>query len=454
MTDDQRPLPSWAVHLRNERRQKGWSQKQLVCELFRAAGPEISLPEPASVLRRIKDHEAGTHRPKDPYPLLYCRVFGKSEARLFGTEAMLATDLNLGLTLDSDPLQLLQQIGQADIERRTLLTNAAYSVAAAALPLTSAIEAVSRTQAARSGSKIGSAEIQAVKDMTKLFTTIDEWHGGQHGRSAVVQYLRSDIATLCRARFTSERHHDEMLSAAASVAYLTGWKAYDASEHGLAQRYYLQAYALTREANADLHSAFVLRILAHNGMDINYPGFTLDLAEAALSRIRGKVDPATEATFIVTRARAFANADRPQEAIADIAHANRLVSDSDERDVPYWAAIWGSARATIASHTAKTLARVGDYAAAEASFAESAQTRDPSRRRIIALTLADEGRMQFQLGDVEKACATWHRALDLIEGVASARIRESFAKTHTHLKQPRIRNLAVAKDLRTRINGQ
>lgn len=35
-------------------------------------------------MRRIKDWEAGRHQPKDPYRLLYCRVFGIDEAELFG----------------------------------------------------------------------------------------------------------------------------------------------------------------------------------------------------------------------------------------------------------------------------------------------------------------------------------------------------------------------------------
>ncbi|MFC5834358.1 hypothetical protein [Nonomuraea insulae] len=71
----------WAERIRDERRTRGWSQKQLATHLFKAAGA-ITLPEFDSVLRRIKDHEAGT-RPKDPYPLLYCRVFGVDEAALF-----------------------------------------------------------------------------------------------------------------------------------------------------------------------------------------------------------------------------------------------------------------------------------------------------------------------------------------------------------------------------------
>ena len=76
--------PRWAERIRDERRRRGWSQKQLARHLFQAAGVEITLPEFESVVRRIKDHEAGKSRPKDPYPLLYCRVFGMDEADFFG----------------------------------------------------------------------------------------------------------------------------------------------------------------------------------------------------------------------------------------------------------------------------------------------------------------------------------------------------------------------------------
>src|ERR1044071_1122057 len=41
----------------------------------------------------------------------------------------------LGTHLGPDPVDMLRRLGDADIQRRTLLANAAYSVAAAALPL-------------------------------------------------------------------------------------------------------------------------------------------------------------------------------------------------------------------------------------------------------------------------------------------------------------------------------
>lgn len=351
----------------------------------------------------------------------------------------------LGLRLGPDPVDMLRRLADGDLHRRTILTSAAYSVAAAALPL-GAEQAVEYQQRA-SGQRAGRAEIDAVRDMTAMYTAIDERHGGQHGRAAVVQYLTSDVAQLCRARFGSEQDRAAMLSAAASVAYLAGWKAYDAGEHGLAQRYYLQAFALTREAGDDLHGAWILRILAHNGMDIRRPEHTLDLADAALDRVKGRVDPATEAVYTITRARALANAGRRPEAVAQVRRAQDLVLHGDEAGLPYWAALWGSPRATVSSHTAKTFRALGDHANAERHYAASARSRTAKHTRITALTLAAQGREQAAQGHVEQACDTWCRSLDMLEGVRSARAVDEVTGMRKHLRSLSGRGVRAALDL-------
>lgn len=352
----------------------------------------------------------------------------------------------LGLGLGPDPVDMLRRLGEADIHRRSFLANAAYSVAAAALPL-GVEQATEYGHRARSGQRAGRGEVEAVRDMTKLFTAIDERHGGQHGRTAVVQYLREDVAALCRASFATERDQKEMLSVAATVAYLCGWKAYDAHEHGLAQRYYLQAYALTREAGDELHGAWILRILAHNGMDIRQPEHTLDLAETALARVHGRVDPATEALFAVTRARALANAGRGPEAVAQARAAQDLVLKGEAQAVPHWAALWGVPKATVSSHTAKTFRALGDHANAERHYAASARRRPGGTQRITALTFAAQGREQALQGHVEQACETWDRSLDLLGGVRSARATEEVAGMRRHLRVFGQRGVRAAMEL-------
>ncbi|SCK61991.1 MULTISPECIES: hypothetical protein [unclassified Streptomyces] len=363
--------------------------------------------------------------------------------------------VDLGLTVVDDPVETLGRLGRADIDRRRFLTTAAYSTAGAALPLGAAGEAAARTDRARAGGLAGAGEVDAVRHMVAAFTAIDERHGGRHGRSAVVQYLTHEVADLCRARFATEPQHRQMLSAAASLTYLVGWKAYDAGEMGLAQRYYLQAYSLTREAEDPAHQAYILRILAHHGMDNDRPEHVLGLADEALNRARGRVDQQTESLFVICRARALAasGADRHRDALAEAERARTMASATGD-EVEGWAQMWGAAAATVDSHTAKIMAKVGDHRAAERHHARARRRyAGTEHQRIAALSAAEEGRAQADQGQIEAACATWTAALDSMRGIRSRRIVKAVKGMRTEINAARVRGSRAARvlDERTRL---
>ncbi|MEW1927517.1 hypothetical protein [Streptomyces sp. NPDC088360] len=110
------------------------------------------------------------------------------------------------------------------MDRRNFLTTSAYSVAAAALPLGSAVDLASRIQTgARTGAVVG-----------------------------------NDVAPLCRGRFRTGEVRQQMLSAASRGVLLIGWKAYDTGNQALAQRYYLQAFALAAEGGLIGQDGFIM----------------------------------------------------------------------------------------------------------------------------------------------------------------------------------------------------
>lgn len=360
-----------------------------------------------------------------------------------------AADDAVGLTTEVDPVDTLTRLGRIDVERREVITGAAYSVAALAAVVgsSSPVERLSYR-----GGRAGDGEIAAVEDMVRMYTAIDERHGGQHGRSAVAQYLATDVTALCQARFGSEDQRRRMLGAAATVAYLCGWKAYDASEHSLAQRYYLQAYSLVRQADDPVHAAFILRILAHNGIDIERPEYTVDLAERAWDLVRTRTDPATRSLYLITRARAYAYAGRGLEARRAVDAAWAELGGGDSRDLPFHAALWGEPMSTVNSHTAKTFELLGDLEKTERRYANAADTYgSQGLTRIAGLSLASAGRSQYDRGHVEAACATWSTALDRMRGIRSSRVYKARADIRRRLAVPRVRGLAAARDLRARL---
>lgn len=106
-------VPAWAGRLRTERTRRGWSQRDLAVQLSRVA--DRVLPEPESMIRRIRDHECGKHRPDDEYAELYCRVYGLSEHALFNDE-----DKETYLGDEIDAIKLARRAGASDVGRETL----------------------------------------------------------------------------------------------------------------------------------------------------------------------------------------------------------------------------------------------------------------------------------------------------------------------------------------------
>ncbi|WP_327065465.1 hypothetical protein OG500_06710 [Kitasatospora sp. NBC_01250] len=391
--------------------------------------------------------------PEGDTPAFICEALFRRTGRPYtpaelGLRSVEQSDPGLGLSIGPDPVGVLARVWRADLDRRKFLAASAYSVAAIHLPLEYVRESAERTAAVRSGSVAGAAEVVAVRDMISMFTEIDERHGGQHGRSALIQYLRSDVAALCRGSFRTHEDRQQMLSAAAVGVHLAGWKAYDAGEQGLAQRYYHQSYALAVESGIVGHDAFVLRTLAQQGMKLRHPSKTFALSDTALTWAAGRVDAGTEALFTITHAHGLAATNQRRPAVLAVQRARDLLETADLDDMPYWARSWGPARATVNSRSAKVFARLGDRKGAAENYAAAAATRPATTyARIKALDLVAQAKMELADGGIEQACGTWNRALDSMEGVQSVRTRRAVLEMRKNLAQFKSRGVSAAQEL-------
>lgn len=354
----------------------------------------------------------------------------------------------VGLTLSADPISDLSRLWRGDVDRRGFLSSAAYSVAAASLPLAHVREAAGRASAVRSGAVAGMAEVEAVRDMVRCFSVMDERHGGQHGRSALVQYLRSDVAALCRGRFRCEKARQQMLSAASRGVHLAGWKAYDAGEQGLAQRYYLQSFALAAESDVTGHDGFVMRTMAMQGLKLHRPEHCLALAETGLNRAKGKVDAQSEALFRIVHAHTLAKAGHRQQALVETQRAHDLLAADPGDEVPFWGLTWGPPPASVYSRAAKVFETLGDHRAGAEQYARAAAARPvDTYARIVALDLVAEAEMHLKQGGIEQACVTWQRAMDHLDGVGSTRTRKAVGSMRRNLRPFRARGIRAVAEL-------
>ena len=359
------------------------------------------------------------------------------------------------LDWEHDPVADLVTLGRADLERRDLAKNALYSLAALAVPLGDWHEIAERGRRARSKSgAVGKGEVEAVRHMTATFSQADERFGGGHARLAIVAYLTADVAGYLRGSFSNDEDRSAMFSAAAELTYLAGWKAFDSAQHGVAQRYYVNALRLANEADDRALGGFILRAMAHQAVDLGHGQACLRLAESALEWSRENATHGASALFTVVKARGYAAQRDEHRTTAALRTAEQLLSRVDWHAEPIWIHRMGFGEPSLANQTAQALRDLGDLEEAERQFRRSTATRDgAAHRRIHALTLANLADVQYTRGQLPEACKTWSKSLDAMTGLQSARARQAVLNLRRRIGTLGSRQPDVARQLDQRAAG-
>ncbi|GAA0953340.1 transcriptional regulator [Nonomuraea longicatena] len=246
--ENPREVPLWAERLREERRKRAWPQKKLVAQLFKAAGQDVALPMPESVLRRIKDHEAGRNLPKDPYPILYCRVYGLSERDLF---------------LDSAP----ESRRSPDEILATLLPQPGEPLAARFTH--------------RNRRRVGASTVNDLSARVHGLRLADDVLSGDDLIGPAFREL-DDVVHLYRDSTHSDDVGRALLVIIGEYAQIAGWIASDAAQHDLAARTYRLGIEAAREAGDEVLESNLTGSLAYQIANVGDPAEGVALARAAL----------------------------------------------------------------------------------------------------------------------------------------------------------------------------
>lgn len=319
-----------------------------------------------------------------------------------------------------DPVTSVVSLGRADVDRRQLLRGVVYAAALSALPL-SAASASERLRASGAGRRVGMADVASVHAVTDAFQKIDESRGAI-GRTAIAEFLATDVADLLRSDFRSEAVRTAAFSAAAEVAYLAGFKAHDGGLDGLAQRYYMAALRLAEESGDDTHAAWVLRILALQGTDLGERRYSVRLADRALARVDG-AGADEMALFQVALARCHAETGDERGAADALRSAERAIDSSEApADLPRWAAMWCPSRTAILNQAAKAFEAIGEMGEAERHYGHALSMWDrQAHARPYALTATDVGAARWAMGDESGAADVWRTAIPVLRTVESKR---------------------------------
>jgi hypothetical protein len=430
-----------------------WSHGQVASALVRVAA-ENGARELAAVSRSHVSHWVAGSHPSGLAPVLLAEALSRRLGRI-----VTVADIGLapsspasiaGVDWNLDTLASLADLGRisVDVGRRSLLGAAAYSVAALALPAPSwwtTMAGRSTQRSALGSTAVGRGDLEAVREMALFFSRLDQRRGGGHASSAVVQYLTSDVARYLQGTFTDDTVRREMFSAASELAYLTGWMAFDNAEHSSAQHFFTVSVKLAAEADDPAMAAHTLRAMAHQAIDLGHVRQGLTLATASMDGDRYRLaSPRERALLGVVHARGLAaTGDKAAAAEALIKAENDLAKAEPGDDEP--SRVFFFSEASLAHETGCALRDSGDLTGAARELRRSVRTRKASTfTRTHAVTLGYLGAVQARRGNLDEACGNWSTALDAMEGVRSARARQTVADMRAALSPFRRRGIATA----------
>ncbi|GAA1900400.1 transcriptional regulator [Streptantibioticus ferralitis] len=312
------------------------------------------------------------------------------------------------------------ELWRSDVGRRDFLTGSTVAASALVEPSRDWLITGPDTIVSRSGgSRVGAADVAAVRATTQALVDLDHRFGSGHVRPIVVHYLNSVVSGLLAGSYR-EATGRQLFAAVARLTELAGYMAVDTGQPGLAQRYYIQALRLAQAAGDRGYGGYVLAAgMSHLAASLGNPREIAQLARAAQEGARGHVTPTAQAMFYAAEARGHALLGDARACNAVAGRAIDALGRSVPEDDPDWIAHFDEAYlADELAHCHRDLDQpVPGVQRAEEALAGHPPTR--VRRRAIGLLVLAAA--QVQAREVEQSCHTATQAVELLGGLRSNR---------------------------------
>jgi hypothetical protein len=194
--------------------------------------------------------------------------------------------------------------------------------------------------------------------------------------------------------------------------------AYDLEQHGLAQRYLIQALRLAQEANDHALGGEILAGMSHQAVYIGRADDALDLARAAHHSAVKAGLPALEAESLIMQAHALAVNKDPVTCGQVLNAAEQAFEQSNPTNNPPWLQYFDEAY--MAAKFGHCFRELGQGDKAELFARRSLDMVDGyTRGKVFNVVLLANAHLQQQ--NLDEACAVGQQALDLSSGLQSAR---------------------------------
>ncbi|RKN45244.1 helix-turn-helix domain-containing protein [Micromonospora endolithica] len=347
-----------------------------------------------------------------------------------------------------DDVRSAAELWRGDVNRRDVLRQVAFSSAGSTLPALrwfTAPDPAPVTQPGRDA--VGQPQIDTIRAMTATYRGLDNQYGGGHARDTVARYLHQEVTPLLTDGRYDHPIGQRLLSAAAELAQLAGWQAYDTAEHGIAQRYLTLALDFAHAAGDNGLGAEILAAMSHQATYLGHTTTGLDLARAAGRTARRAGIAVLVAEAHVMEAHALAQA-RDERACAVALHrAEQALDRADRSADPQWLSYFDEAY--LAAKFGHCFLALGRNTHAE-RFAARSLRMDNRYVRGRAFNLALLASVHAQQGEPDRACAIGAEALTLTTQLRSARavryLRDLQGQLAPHRRLPAVRHFTSRVD--------
>jgi tetratricopeptide (TPR) repeat protein len=263
----------------------------------------------------------------------------------------------------------------------------------------------------------GSPLAVAIRSTAAQLMDLDFRFGGGHTRKLLLFYFKSEVAPQLKLNHP-ESVRREIFSAAAEVVQLLGWTAYDAGRHGAAQRYFMQALRLAREADDHMLGGRLLGNLSHQANYLGKFSDAVQFARAAQTATFGKATSTVVANFLAMEARALASSRQQLECVKILNRAEQFFEQRVPEDDPDWISYFNAEElAGEAAHCFRDLRRPEETRLFATKAIEPTNT-PPRTMAFINMVMASGA---LTAGNLDEAVSLAVTAVDLAGPLQSKR---------------------------------
>ncbi|MEV4975376.1 XRE family transcriptional regulator [Streptomyces scopuliridis] len=265
-------------------------------------------------------------------------------------------------------------------------------------------------------SRLGEKAVAHIETRVRQLRREDDTDGGGQLLTETSLSLQM-VVHLLKDRTYTDAHGARLHAAAADLARMHAWAVFDVHD-ACADSIFQTALRSAHAASDTALGSHILAFWSIAACNTGRPADAEAMTAAALSAARGRTTPRVEAMLLSRRGRARAHQNNPA-CWADLDQSETLLQTADGHADPEW--VYWFDRSELLGALASTHLDLGRPDRAEATFVEAAALFPADRVRTQTLFLTRQADAQWRQGELERACATAHHALDLTEEISSHR---------------------------------